>query len=102
MKSFLISKLHIKNQNTEPQLSPKRHSKGTQGSHQDRGDRCVSQEVSNLAKSHCQENHKDITCNHIALFKHEHRVEFCKALLWKGYFFSITCGDGNVQHHLHV
>lgn len=69
MKSFLIPKLHIKNQNThtqknqntESQFSPKWHSKGTQRSHQDRGDRCVSQEVSNLANSHCQENHKDVT-----------------------------------------
>lgn len=58
MKSFLKSKLHIKNQNTESQFSPKWHSKGTQWSHQDCGDRCVSQEVSNLANSHCQENHR--------------------------------------------
>ena len=49
-----------KRQNIESQFSPKWHSKGTKRSHQDCGDRCVSQEVSNLANSHCQENHKDI------------------------------------------
>lgn len=65
MKSFIhpyiyiYTKLHIKNQSTESQLSPKWHSKGTQGSHQDRGDCRVSQEVSNLANSHCQENQRD-------------------------------------------
>lgn len=52
---------------TESQFSPKRHSKGTQWSHQDCGDCSVSQEVSNLANSHCQENHKDTTCNYNSL-----------------------------------
>lgn len=101
MKSFLIPKLHIKKQNTESQLSPKWHSKGTKRSHQDCGDRRVSQEVSNLANSHCQENHKGITAiTKISLSIH-HRVEFCKTVLWKGYFFHITGEEGNMGHHLH-
>lgn len=69
MKSFFLIYLNFAlKTKTESQLSPKWHSEGAQWSHQDCGDRRVSQEVPNLANSHCQENHKAITCSYAALF----------------------------------
>lgn len=72
MKTFLIPKLHIKNQNIESQFSPKMALQGHQEESPDCGDRCVSQEVSNLANSHCQENHKATIAITKLTFEHHH------------------------------